>query len=107
MNSDYVTYGLRMGSGETPEPALPRGEQKPIMSDWLKKLAVDRGGPALLDECRDEIERAISARKRSAFDRWFRRAWHRAAARDRRQRRLATARVSHSGQRVLGARRSK
>lgn len=38
------------------------------------------GKPLVADEYRQEIERAVDNAKRSAWDKWFRREWHRAGA---------------------------
>jgi len=51
-------------------------------------------------EYRDEIERAIDNLKRSALDRWFRREWHKAAARNKwSQQRSAAWRAWRKGRR--------
>lgn len=43
-------------------------------------------GPGMLAEChRQEIERAVTNAKRSAWDKWFRRQWYRAAAQSRKR----------------------
>ena len=52
----------------------------------------------LRNQYRDEIERAITNAKRTAWDKWFRREWYRAAAQRRK-------RYSSHRQRVSGARR--
>lgn len=55
-----------------------------------------------LEQQRDEIERAIRNVKRSAWDKWFRREWYRAAgemARRQRRGRLPLAKGARGGRR--------
>jgi hypothetical protein len=53
----------------------------------FENLASARAWVLWLEQQRAEIERAISSVKRSDWDKWFRREWHRAAAMRKWQRR--------------------
>jgi hypothetical protein len=57
----------------------------------------ERGGQLLREQHKNEIERAIRNAKRTAWDKWFRREWYRAAA--RRRKRFSSHRPKVSGAR--------
>ena len=62
--------------------SIPESRVRPVVKS-LGALA-SRSAAALLQECnRQEIQRAITNAKRTAWDKWFRRQWYRAAARRR------------------------
>lgn len=61
---------------------------KKITVSSFDKMIEEHGARFLREQHRDEIERAIRNVKRTAWDKWFRREWHRAAAQRRRGHRL-------------------
>ncbi len=69
-------------------------------------LMVGSRKPLVADEYRQEIERAVDNAKRSAWDKWFRRAWYRAGALRNRRHRAGLRRSRHLGSRFRGKRYS-
>ena len=76
--------------------SVPESRVRPAVQ-ILRNVAA-RSAAALLQESnRQEIERAVDNVKRTKLDRWFRRQWHKAEAKGRRQtsRRFACFQANH------------
>jgi len=70
------------------------------------KVIAARAADMVQEQQLDEIERAIRNAKRTAWDKWFRRQFYRAAAqRERRYRRMAASRAPQRSERCPWARR--
>ena len=61
----------------------------------FERVVEQQAAELLWKHYEEEIERAVADVKRSAWDKWFQREWHRAAGRDRRQRGAIAASNRH------------